>query len=193
MATKTVTLDPGEGQEVAFGFIPDVAKVYAVSINGLSGSFRAIEAPQPAEFVVSNLFVSPGTVSLGEIVTIRFDVTNVGGLGRSSIYFRLKGPISLGAPIYFTLDSGQTITHSVPLTPTKAGIYTVTVDSLSATFTTTTVPPTPPTYCNKAAFDAAYGSKVGDPNYNPTYDFNGDGKIDIFDFVTFADICGKYL
>ncbi|HEX73550.1 MAG TPA: hypothetical protein G4N93_00135 [Dehalococcoidia bacterium] len=37
------------------------------------------------------------------------------------------------------------------------------------------------------AFADAYGSELGDPNYNAIGDFNNDGQVDIFDFVDFAD------
>lgn len=39
-------------------------------------------------------------------------------------------------------------------------------------------------------FAAAYGSELGDNNYNPIGDFNDDGDIDIFDFVQFAAVYG---
>lgn len=78
MATKTVTLDPGESQEVAFTFTPTVAKVHQVSVDGLTGSFAVLAFP--AEFVVSDLVISPSEVYIGELVTISCLVTNVGGV-----------------------------------------------------------------------------------------------------------------
>jgi len=39
-------------------------------------------------------------------------------------------------------------------------------------------------------FAAAYGSELGDDNYNAAGDFNNDGHIDIFDFVLFAAVYG---
>jgi len=39
-------------------------------------------------------------------------------------------------------------------------------------------------------FAAAYGSELGDENYNPAGDFEPDGDIDIFDFVQFAAVYG---
>ncbi len=39
-------------------------------------------------------------------------------------------------------------------------------------------------------FAAAYGSELGDDNYNPIGDFNNDGDIDIYDFVNFAAVYG---
>jgi hypothetical protein len=38
---------------------------------------------------------------------------------------------------------------------------------------------------------AAFGSKAGDPNYNPEYDVNQDGVIDIKDLAFFAGNYGK--
>ncbi|GAI53277.1 unnamed protein product [marine sediment metagenome] len=40
---KTVTLNPGQGKEVTFQFTPSEAKVHSVLVNGLAGSFTAIE------------------------------------------------------------------------------------------------------------------------------------------------------
>jgi subtilisin family serine protease len=39
-------------------------------------------------------------------------------------------------------------------------------------------------------FADAYGSELGDLNYNAIGDFDDDGDIDIFDFVDFADVYG---
>ncbi len=44
---KTVTLNPDESKVVAFEVTPIEAGVYNVSVNGLSGSFVASEAPPP--------------------------------------------------------------------------------------------------------------------------------------------------
>lgn len=79
MATKTITLDPGESRTVAFTFTPSVAKVHVVSVDGLTGSFNVLGVPA-AEFVVSDLVISPSEVYIGEPVTISVIVTNVGGV-----------------------------------------------------------------------------------------------------------------
>lgn len=75
---KTVTLNPGEAKVVTFTYAPIVAKGYSVSVNGLSGSFTAIEVPV-AEFEVSNLIIEPTEPYVGETVSISVTVTNVGG------------------------------------------------------------------------------------------------------------------
>jgi len=77
MLSKTITLDPGQSAEVSFTYTPASAKTYIVTIDGLSGSFTAVEFP--AEFEVSNLTIEPSEVYVGEPVTISCVVTNVGG------------------------------------------------------------------------------------------------------------------
>lgn len=79
MPSKSVILDPDESREVAFTFTPTVAKVHVVSVDGLTGSFNVLEIPA-AEFVASDLVISPSEVYVGEPVTISCLVTNVGGV-----------------------------------------------------------------------------------------------------------------
>lgn len=45
MAEQTIELAPGESREVTFEAVPQQAKTYHVSVNGLSGSFTAIKVP----------------------------------------------------------------------------------------------------------------------------------------------------
>ncbi|GAI40559.1 unnamed protein product, partial [marine sediment metagenome] len=52
--TKKVTLNPGESQKVAFSYTPKEAKTYYVTIDGLSGSFKAIAAVE-AIFQLGNV------------------------------------------------------------------------------------------------------------------------------------------
>ena len=73
-----MTLNPGESKVVDFTFTPTTAKGYTVSVDGLAGSFVAIEKPE-AEFVVSDLVIDPTEVYVGEQVSISVVVTNVGG------------------------------------------------------------------------------------------------------------------
>lgn len=75
---KTVTLNPGESKAVTFSFTPTIARSYTVSIDGLSGSFVALEVPI-AEFEVTDLIIEPTEVYVGEPVSISVVVTNVGG------------------------------------------------------------------------------------------------------------------
>ena len=46
MAEQSVTLNPGESKVVSFEAIPQEARTYHVEVNGLAGSFVAVEAPK---------------------------------------------------------------------------------------------------------------------------------------------------
>jgi len=77
--TKDVTVQPGESNVVAFGVTATMAKAYNVEIEGLHGSFEAIEIPA-AEFEVTDLVITPSIVYVGQTVTITVTVTNIGGI-----------------------------------------------------------------------------------------------------------------
>lgn len=80
MATQEVTLQPGESQVVSFQAVPQQAKVYQVSVNGLTGSFRAIEAA-PAQFIYASDIRQqdwPGPSGWGG-VKFEVDIQNTGG------------------------------------------------------------------------------------------------------------------
>lgn len=46
MAEQTIELAPGESRVVSFEAVPHEVKVYHVSVDGLTGSFTAVEAPK---------------------------------------------------------------------------------------------------------------------------------------------------
>lgn len=78
-AAQTVTLEPGESTTVSFTVTPDRVKTYSVTVDGLSGSFRATEMPA-ADIRVENLVISPGEVYAGETVTISVAAANYGAV-----------------------------------------------------------------------------------------------------------------
>ena len=77
MAEQTITLAPGESKVVSFEVTPAIAKTYSVSVDGLTGSFTATEAPV-ADIRVENLVITPTEVTVGETVTISVTATNYG-------------------------------------------------------------------------------------------------------------------
>ena len=79
---KSVSLQPGESKQVTFTVTPQVVGVHAVSVDGLSGSFTVLEPPT-AQFIVSDLVITPHQVYPGELVTIGVTVTNVGPVAGS--------------------------------------------------------------------------------------------------------------
>ena len=60
MAEQTVELQPGESKQVSFEATPHEAKTCQVSVDGLTGSFRAIA---PVGVAVSGITVSPTTLT----------------------------------------------------------------------------------------------------------------------------------
>ncbi|GAH77546.1 unnamed protein product, partial [marine sediment metagenome] len=63
--------------KVSFEVVPDVAKTYSVSVDGLTGTFRATTEPV-ADIRVENLSISPSEVMVGEKVTISVIAKNYG-------------------------------------------------------------------------------------------------------------------
>jgi len=195
MAQKSVTLNPGESTEVAFEVTPMVAKTYQVSVDGLYGSFVATTVPTPPEYYV--VMISPVEGDEYDPYTPVLVRWTYGGTLEYSEGFRVdlakpgESYKAISSPMWVPAFQ-YTIPGSYFDTP---GIYKIRVVpgiGWSDEVSITVVGGAPP-YCNWAAFNIAYGSKVGDPNYNPIFDFNGDGKIDFDDFVTFGDVCGEYL
>ncbi|MBA7606571.1 hypothetical protein ES703_13721 [subsurface metagenome] len=74
MAEKTVTLEPGESKTITFEVVPDVAKSYSISVDGLSGSFVATE--EVIDFELARPIVAPAEVTPGTAITITCPVTS---------------------------------------------------------------------------------------------------------------------
>ena len=77
MAEQSVTLQPGESKTVSFAVTPSEVKDYSVTVDGLTGSFRATEAPV-ADIRVENLTIEPSEVTVGQTVTINVTAKNYG-------------------------------------------------------------------------------------------------------------------
>jgi hypothetical protein len=73
----TVTLNPGESQDVQFTFVPPDAKPYQAKIDGLTATFTAVPVPV-ANIVATNISVSPTQVQVGQTVTITVTMKNTG-------------------------------------------------------------------------------------------------------------------
>lgn len=79
VAQEQVTLSPGESKVVSFTVTPTAAKTYVVTVDGLSGTFKATTAPPPgADIRIENLVISPPECQVGEAVTISVTATNYG-------------------------------------------------------------------------------------------------------------------
>ena len=96
--------------------------------------------PKPAEFILSDLSITPDEVEPGEEVTITFTVTNVGEeKGTCTVTLSVEGePITMEV----TLEGGKSETVEFKFTPEAEGTYDVEVDGLTGSFTVKS-PPTP--------------------------------------------------
>jgi len=153
-ASEMVTLEAGESVPVTFTFSPPDTGVYVVEVDGLRGSFTAITPPpplKPAEFIVSDLSISPEEVGPDETVTVSVTVTNVGDLeGSYNVTLRVDGAIEAVETV--TLAGGESTVVVFNVSRTDPGTYSVSVDGLEGVFTVSAPPPPPyPAYAAGAA------------------------------------------
>jgi len=96
--------------------------------------------PRPAEFILSDLSITPAEVEPREEVTITFLVTNVGEeTGTCTVNLSVEGePMT----VLVTLDGGESEEVEFKLSPEAEGTYQVVVDGLTGSFTVK-LPPVP--------------------------------------------------
>lgn len=138
-ATKEVTLGVGASTTVSFTVTKDEPGTYKVEVDGLSGSFKVLK--MVAEFVVSDLAISPKEVKPGQPVSILAKVTNTGGVeGSYTITLKINGATEATKEVTLAAGASTTITFSV--TKDQPGTYTVGVDGLSGSFKVSVTAPT---------------------------------------------------
>lgn len=111
MATKTVTLDPGESQKAAFIFTPHVAKVHAVSVDGLSGSFEAVAMADLYGRVRDTIDWSILLPGVRAIINSQESYTDSGG--NFSFLGLMPGPYT----ITLEKEGYETLTQEIELSP----------------------------------------------------------------------------
>lgn len=136
-AEERVTVAAGSSQTVTFSVTREEADTYAVTLDGLSGSFTVV-APlivlEPAAFSVSNLSVEPAEVPAGEEVKIDVAVTNTGGTeGSYTLVLKINGVKEAERTV--TVAAGDTLNLIFLVNKEEPGSYTVEVDGLSGSFT----------------------------------------------------------
>jgi len=141
---KSVTLGAGQSQEVSFSVSRDKSGSYAVTVDGLSGSFNVAEpvvppTPEPAVFSVKDLIIKPTEVQPKEAVTITASVTNTGGTeGSYTVILKINGVKEAEKSVTIAAGGSQDVAFSV--TKEEPGSHTVTVDGLSSNFTVAAAP-----------------------------------------------------
>ena len=98
--------------------------------------------PPAAEFLVSNLIISPAEVILGQVVTISCTVTNI-GTEAGSYKVSLRGDFMSDKEV--GLNPGESKTASFEVIPAVAGSHNVSVDGLSGTLEVKAPAPEEPT------------------------------------------------
>ena len=94
--------------------------------------------PAPAEFRVSNLVVAPAEVEVGESVTLRADVENIGEVGGTyTATLKINGVEVETKDIVVAAADTEMILFEI--TEDAPGTYTVSLDGLTATFEVTAV------------------------------------------------------
>jgi hypothetical protein len=90
-------------------------------------------SPEPAEFRVSNLHVSPDEVGPGETVTVTVEVQNVGEeQGTHQLELIIDGLVEQSESV--TLDGGAATTITFTLQKERDKVYSVETDGLSGSF-----------------------------------------------------------
>ncbi len=71
MAEQTIELAPGESREVTFEAVPQQAKTYSVSVDGLSGSFIATKVPTTVAISLKN---PPSGANKWQMMVVDWDI-----------------------------------------------------------------------------------------------------------------------
>ncbi len=148
VAAKEISLGGGQSVTVPFTVTRDVGGTYAVSINGLTGTFKVKEVPPPppapqADIVVGNLQIAPLTVEPGQAATVSVDITNRGdAAGTIQVKLLVNGQVEQTKTVTVGPGAKQTVTFSV--SKAAAGSYRIEVEGLVATLTVKAVEEVPP-------------------------------------------------
>lgn len=102
MPTEQITLAPGKSGQVSFEVIPEEARTYLISVNGLTGNFEAIALP--ANLQIERFFLVTAPVAEHGEFEAHCHVRNIGGstaIGR----LNLIGEISVA---WLTMEINET-------------------------------------------------------------------------------------
>ncbi len=110
--------------------------------NTITMPHTDVTPPTPAAFTLSNLAVSPVTVEPGATVTVTVQVQNTGDeQGSTPVELKINGVTEDTETA--TLDAGASATVTFTVSRSATGSYTVTVGSLTGSFTVKASEPPP--------------------------------------------------
>jgi len=132
--TKQVTLAGGTSETVTFTTSKSSAGTYQVSIDDETGRFTVREVLSPANFSISDLTITPGTIKTGEGVSISVLVSNTGEQqGSYDVQMKINGQVVETKSI--TLAGGTIQAVTFTSTGDTAGSFTVAIAGESGSYT----------------------------------------------------------
>ena len=145
---RSVSVPGRERVSVTFEFTPPAEGTYTVElidpeelVAPQRGEITAIEPAEPAEFVFAVLNVTPLEVGPGEEVTVTVQVSNIGGqAGVRTVVLLLDGVEVASQVVSVDELSAVPVTFKIDA-PEEAGVYTVTIETLTGTFKVVVAPP----------------------------------------------------
>jgi len=132
---KDITLNGGDASNVTMTVSSTVPGTHTVKIGDLSAVFTVKKPLSPASFSISNLSVTPDSITEGDSITISATVANTGETeGNTTLTMTIDGvetnsqSVTIAAgdskPVSFTTLAGSTGTHTIKLNETTKS-YTV--------------------------------------------------------------------
>jgi hypothetical protein len=120
--------------------VPEAQPIAKTETTTASASMPA--PPKPAEFIISDLTITPNEVISGASVTIKVTVINIGKLS-STYEVNLKIDYAVQGTEKVTLDGGASQNVTFRVTKWTARTYSVSIDGQSGTLMVKSTPPSP--------------------------------------------------
>ena len=132
--TELITLDGGDFGTVIFSTIPDVVGIHNINIGAVEKTFIAKVYEAPAEFITSNITITPSEIYLGERVEISTLITNIGDL--SGVYEAiLKMDDEFIDSKYIDIIEGDSEIIIFTITPETEGEHVISIGERIVFFT----------------------------------------------------------
>jgi hypothetical protein len=166
--SKTISLGGLENQTVEFTISPDTVGKHDAGIGDLSTSFTVNKPLAPADFLISNLSVSPSEVNQSDNMDAFVLVMNTGDLPGS---YRATLNID-DVPVQFRdvqLDGGQSELVDFNVAAGDVGQHTVSIDGLTTTYSVTAQ--------NVTKTNVNTPVEISEFSVNPLYN-NSTGKLE---------------
>ncbi len=164
VGTEAVTLDGGASETVHFEVTASGLGEHEVAAGALTDTFTVEENLLPADFTVTDLFITPEEIYPGDNVSISIRVSNTGDLTGTHHTALLINGAEIEA-MDVTLVGGQSRVVVFNTVAGASGVYNVSVDDLHSVFSVLVTPP--PTLIGTA------GPEISGFTVTPAYNNRG--------------------